>query len=336
MILGLKPRVLTWHVHGSYLYYLTHTDCIFYLPTKNDDSPGYGGKRGSFKWGANVVEVPVEEVKDLKTIDCVLFQSQENFLKDQYQILSEEQRSLPQIYLEHDPPRESPTETVHVTRGSEATVVQVTHFNKLMWDNGDSPVEVIEHGAPASGISYRGDKAKGIVIVNNLAARGRRLGGDIFERVRKTIPLDLIGMGSEKNGGLGEIDHNKLGEFISHYRFLFNPIRYTSLGLAVIEAMEVGLPVIGLATTEMSTAVINGVNGWVDTNVEILIDKMAQLLQSQKLAQKWSLGAKMIADRRFNIDRFIRDWEDLFVRLCRGIPLYPPKKEETRRWQKWQ
>ena len=159
-------------------------------------------------------------------------------------------------------------------------------------------------------------------------------GRDIFERVRKTNTVDLLVLGSKKRR-LGKLS-NKLGEFISHYRFLFNPIRYTSLGLAVIEAMEVGLPVIGLATTEMSTAVINGVNGWVDTNVEILIDKMAQLLQSQKLAQKWSLGAKMIADRRFNIDRFIRDWEDLFVRLCRGIPLYPPKKEETRRWQKWQ
>jgi len=40
-------------------------------------------------------------------------------------------------------------------------------------------------------------------------------------------------------------------------RFFFNPIRYTSLGLAVCEAMMVGMPIIGLATTEMATTVQN-------------------------------------------------------------------------------
>lgn len=42
--------------------------------------------------------------------------------------------------------------------------------------------------------------------------------------------------------------------FAARYRFLFNPIRYTSLGLAVIEAMMIGMPVVALGTTDMVSA----------------------------------------------------------------------------------
>lgn len=33
----MRPlRVLTWHIHGSYLYYLSQTPVEFYLPVKPD------------------------------------------------------------------------------------------------------------------------------------------------------------------------------------------------------------------------------------------------------------------------------------------------------------
>lgn len=44
---------------------------------------------------------------------------------------------------------------------------------------------------------------------------------------------------------------SRLAAFIKDYRFMFNPIRFTSLGPAVIEAMIVGLPIAALATTEI-------------------------------------------------------------------------------------
>ena len=50
------------------------------------------------------------------------------------------------------------------------------------------------------------------------------------------------------------------------YRFYFHPVRYTSLGLSLCEAMTVGLPVVGLATTELPTIIDHGVNGFVDTD----------------------------------------------------------------------
>src|SRR5438874_13682860 len=106
-------RVLTWHIHGSYLYYLTQAPCTFYLPCKNSDEEGYGGCKHGFPWGSNIINIAAEDVKNT-TFDCILFQSKKAYLEDQYELFSEEQRALPKIYLEHDPPREVPTDTKHI------------------------------------------------------------------------------------------------------------------------------------------------------------------------------------------------------------------------------
>jgi glycosyltransferase involved in cell wall biosynthesis len=215
--------------------------------------------------------------------------------------------------LEHDPPRENPTNTHHLVDDPNVLLVHVTHFNQLMWDSNRTPTCVIEHGVVVpEGIGYTGELEKGLVVVNGLRSRGRRLGTDIFAQVRQEIPLDLVGMGSEELDGLGDIPHYKLPAFASRYRFFFNPIRYTSLGLAVCEAMMIGLPIIGLATTEMVTVVENGVSGYVDTDIEKLILRMHSLLNDQAQAQKLSKGASETALKRFNIQRFINDWDKTF------------------------
>jgi glycosyltransferase involved in cell wall biosynthesis len=305
-------RILTWHIHGSYLYYLTQSHHEFYLPVKPGRPEGYGGRLSGFFWSDNVYDVPSDEVKNLD-FDCILFQSKRNYLEDQYEILSKSQQQLPRIYLEHDPPREHPTDTKHIVDDPNVLLVHVTHFNQLMWNNNRTPTRVIEHGVIVpEGIRYTGDLEMGLVVVNGLRSRGRRLGCDVFERVCKEIPLDLVGYGSEELGGLGEIPHHQLPAFASHYRFFFNPIRYTSLGLAVCEAMSVGLPIIGLATTEMVTVVENGVSGYISTNIEDLIFGMRQLLNNQTHAQKLSKGALEKAHKRFNIERFAYDWDKIF------------------------
>lgn len=310
----MRPlRILTWHIHGSYLYYLTQARHEFYLPIKLARPEGYGGRNDGFSWGENVHDVPAEEVKN-REFDCILFQSRKNYLEDQYEILSESQRQLPRIYLEHDPPQEHPTNTRHIVDDPDVLLVHVTSFNCLMWDNNRTPTKVIEHGVIVpDGVSYTGELERGLVIVNGLRSRGRRLGVDVFERVLSCVPLDLIGMGSEHLGGLGEVRHEQLPEFASRYRFFFNPIRYTSLGLAVCEAMTIGLPIIGLATTEMVTVVENGVSGYIDTDVEKLVEAMRGLLNDPAAARTLSEGARIKARSRFNIQRFTQDWNEAFA-----------------------
>ncbi len=306
-------RILTWHIHGSYLYYLVQSPHEFFVPYKDGRPDGYAGRTDSYAWPSNLHQVAADEVREMD-FDCILFQSRKNYLADQYEILSERQRALPRVYLEHDPPREHPTDTHHPVDDPDVLVVDVTPFNNLMWDHGRSPSRVIDHGVLVpENAAYTGEINRGLVVVNNLAKRGRRLGADIVERVRAEVPLDLVGINAEQLGGIPSLPHRELLELVGHYRFVFNPIRYTSLGLSICEAMMIGSPVVGLATTEMATAIQNGLSGYVDTDVSRLVDRMQGLLAEPHEARRLGQGAREYALRRFNIQRFVADWDQTFA-----------------------
>ena len=321
----MRPlRILTWHIHGSYLYYLTQCQHDFYLPVKPGHPEGYGGRLGNLHWAGNVHDVPAASVRE-QAFDCILFQSRQNYLHDQYEILSDDQRQLPRLYLEHDPPQEHPTNTRHPVDDPDVLLVHVTPFNVLMWDNGCTPTCVIEHGVTMPTVQYTGEIDRGLVVVNGLRSRGRRLGADIFEQVSQQVPLDLVGMGATGHNGLGEVPHGQLPAFQARYRFFFNPIRYTSLGLAVCEAMMLGMPIVGLATAEMATVIENGVSGYVDTDVDRLVETMQGLLVNPVEARRLGAGAQQYAQKRFNIQRFTRDWDAAFARVIdRGSQFYAP------------
>lgn len=310
-------RIFTWHIHGSYLYYLSQGNYTIYIPVNEIRNEGYYGRGKTFPFGSNVVEVPVDEVRNLE-FDCVLFQTNKNYLIDQYEILSARQRTLPKIYLEHDPPWEHPVNATHIVRGSyDVVLVHVTHFNRLMWNHHQElEVRVIEHGVKVPDIPFSGEINKGIVVINNLPTRGRLLGLDIFLKVREHIPIDLVGMGTGELG-LGEVLHPQLPEFISKYRFFFNPIRYTSLGLAICEAMMQGVPVVGLATTELSTVIDNERSGFIHTDPDYLIEKMKLLLADPQMATGIGRAGQEVARKRFSITRFVNDWEKLFEQVTR-------------------
>ncbi|MGV7242095.1 glycosyltransferase family 4 protein [Caballeronia sp. M23-90] len=305
-----RLRVLTWHVHGNYLYYLTQAHHDFHLVTKPGNPPGYAGAGGVLPWGANVHEVPAEQVAS-QEFDVILFQHKTQWDDDRVNLLSDAQRRLPRVYIEHDPPQENPFEQRHWVDDSNTLLVHVTHFNKLMWDCGATPTRVIEHGVIVpDGVRYTGEKERGIVVINHLRQRGRRLGNDVYADVIKHVPLDLVGMDAQSAGGLGEIGNLELAAFSAQYRFFFNPIRWTSLGLAIVEAMTIGMPIIGLATTELATVIRNGESGYIDTNVAALVDAMQRLIRDPKEARLLGDGARKVAIERFHIDRFAADWNE--------------------------
>ncbi len=317
-----RLNVLTWHTHGSYLYYLSHAPHDFHVLVKPGRPPGYGGRCGPFPFGPNVRDLPADQART-QTFDCILFQEDHHWERDQYELLTPAQRALPRIYLEHDPPSlppddiaadtrrpQWPTDVRHPVDDPAVLLVHVTPFNDLMWNSGRTPTRVIEHGvAVPDGVRWRGDVERGLVITNHLARRGRRMGADLFARLRTTLPLDLVGMGATDLGGLGEVDHPQLPAFAAAYRFLLSPVRYSSLSLSVIEAMMIGMPVVALATAEMATVIEHGVSGFAVTDTRQLAIAMRALLGDAGLARSLGEAAQVRARERFAIARFSADWD---------------------------
>ncbi|NGR07001.1 glycosyltransferase family 4 protein [bacterium SGD-2] len=309
-------RILTWHVHGNYLYSLTHLPHRFIVPVLPGNPPGYSALGPNIPWPDNVRMVPAKAVRD-EAIDCVIYQSRGVFEHDRHTLLSSAQQGLPCVYIEHNPPEPHPTDTRHVFRHDRGVLVHVTHYNALMWDAAGMPVRVIEHGVPeVPGVYYSGELPCGIVVVNNLASRGRRVGADVYDWFRTRLPLELIGMGSQAvAGGRGEVANLDVPARVARHRFFFSPIRYASLGLSLVEAMLAGVPVVGIAATELNQVIRNGVNGYVDTRREVLVEVGRTLLEDADLAHRWGGAARETARARFGIERFIADWNGLLSEL---------------------
>jgi glycosyltransferase involved in cell wall biosynthesis len=315
-----RLTILTWHVHGSYLAALGHTGHDIVVPVKPGRPARYGGRPADAPWPATIREVPAEAARDLD-VDLVLFQHPLNWTQDRDEALSVAQREGPRVYVEHDPPRVHPTDTVHPVDDPDVLIVQVTAFNALMWDTGPNRVRVVEHGvAVPADLAWTGDLERGLVVVNDLATRGRRLGADLVERARRSLPIDLAGLRSEALGGLGPIAHDELLRRQTAYRFVFHPARYTSFGMAVCEAMLLGQPVVALATTEMPTVIVDGVNGFAHTDPAVLEAAMRALLDDRALAARIGAAGRETARDRFSIERFARDWNRVFEEALDTAP----------------
>lgn len=302
-------RIFTWHTHGRYLQSLSNLPHDIFVPVSKDRNPPYVGRGNSYRLPRNVYEVPAQYVRDLD-LDCVIFQTRAQYEVDQHAILSDAQRELPRIYIEHDPPLQHPTDTRHVVRDPDVMLVHVTPFNELMWDSPGVRTMVVEHGVqvPAN-VRYTGELECGIAAVNNVATRGRRLGLDVLRAMQAAAPIQVVGMGSEQVGGSGEVAPLQLAEFESHYRFFFNPMRWTSLSMAVCEAMLIGMPILGLATTEMVTVIRPGVEGYVETSVERLAEHARRLIHEPEEAAELGRNARATALQRFTIPRFGEQWQ---------------------------
>ncbi|MGH2449199.1 MAG: glycosyltransferase [Chloroflexota bacterium] len=311
----MKPlKILIWHIHGSYLNTLGRIAQDWYLPTKPGKPEGYGGRGPTFDLPDQVHEVPAEAVRDLD-LDLVIYQTPRNLRDDRDEILSPAQKRLPRIYLEHNTPKPDAVRTVHPFQDPQGLLVHVTRFNRLMWDNGVTPNTMVDHSVAIDpGARYAGTLERGITVINGIQKRPRIAGLDIFERARRVVPLDIAGMETEELDGLGDIPYRLLHRSIAPYRFLFSPIRYTSLPLAVIEAMTMGMPVVALATSELPTVIENGRTGFVSCDVDELIEGMLMLLKDPAAARRMGERARECAMERFGLERFKQDWNAAFAR----------------------
>jgi hypothetical protein len=305
-------RVLIWHVHGSWTTAFVHGEHEYLVPVLPDRGPDGRGRAQTYTWPDTAVEVSPEEAAEAD-VDVVVLQRSEELdgLAELWLGGRRPGRDLPAIYVEHNSPQGRIAEMRHPAADRpELTVVHVTHFNRLFWDTGSTPTRVVEHGIVDPGHLYSGELERVAVVVNEARRRGRVTGTDLLPRLNGTIPLDVFGMDSEAIGGIGDVPHAQLHAEMARRRVYLHPIRWTSLGLSLLEAMHLGMPVVALATTEVPEAV-PAEAGVVSNDVDVLAAALRRLVHDPNEARERGRAAREAALRRYGLARFLADWDYL-------------------------
>lgn len=312
-------RILLWHVHGTWTTAFvqgSHEYLVPVLPGRPPDGRGRPSRPGTFDWPDTAIEVAPERLRDT-AIDVAIAQRPE----DLELIASWTGRvpgaDLPTVYLEHNAPPAGLAEPPHPAAGQPGlTAVHVTHFNDLFWDCGKLRTKVIEHGIPDPGYRYTGELPAAAAVVNEPVRRGRVTGTDLLCAARETLPVDLFGMGTEPLGG-ADLPHTELLAVLPRRRVYLHPVRWTSLGLSLIEAMHLGMPVAALATTEVPAAVPPG-TGVTSTDFGALTRACRDLIADPEAARRAGLAAREHALARYGLDRFLADWDRLLAEVAAG------------------
>ena len=305
-------RVFLWHVHGSWTTSLVQGSHDYLLPTLPGRGPDGRGRARTWDWPRSAVELAPAEAADSE-VDVVVLQRPEELLGLAERWLGGRRpgRDIPAVYVEHNAPQGRIAEMLHPTADRpELTLVHVTHFNALFWNAGRTPVRVIEHGVPDPGYRYTGEFARAAVAINEPVRRGRVTGTDLLERFRAAVPVDLFGMGVASLGGMEDPPQSQFHEELARRRVYLHPIRWTSLGLTLIEAMHLGMPIVAMSTTEVPEAVPSE-SGVVSNRMDVLIDALHRLLRDRVEARVMGKAAREAALARYGLKRFLSDWDQL-------------------------
>jgi hypothetical protein len=312
-------RILAWHVHGGWMDAFVRGDHDYVIPTEPAAMTGLCGS--GRPWPERAREVDPERVSE-EDIDLVVLQRPEEIALAERMLGRTLGRDVPALFVEHNTPKGAvPTSEHPLKDRTDIPVVHVTHFNRLMWDTGDAPTLVIEHGIADPGLRYTGERPHLAVVVNEPVRRWRVTGTDLLPRFAEATPVEAYGISTDllpaaldglPDGRLllgGNLKTDPLHAALAGCRVYVHPLRWTSLGLSLLEAMHLGMPVVVLATTEATRAVPPEA-GAISADVDDLVRAAQRLIDDPGEARARGLVAREAALGRYSLARFLAAWDD--------------------------
>ncbi|NAZ74494.1 glycosyltransferase [Kineococcus sp. T13] len=316
-------RILVWHVHGSWMTAFVQGTHTYLLPLVDDRGPDGRGRARTWDWPAGAVEVPVADLRE-EHFDVVVLQRPEEVELVERWTGRRPGRDVPALYVEHDAPRAGAADSRHhLADQREVPIVHVTQFNRTYWDCGSARALVVEHGVVDPGHNYTGSSGSVAAVVNEPVRRWRVAGTDLLLRLAEEVPLTLHGMGVQSlarrvegtaaGKGLSvleDLPQARLHQVLGTHRLYFHPYRWTSLGLSLIEAMMVGLPVLALPATAAPEAV-PAEAGVLSSDPEVLVATARRWIADPDEARERGLAARRHALAAFGVHRFLADFDEL-------------------------
>jgi hypothetical protein len=307
-------RILLWHVHGAWTTAFVHGGHDYVVPVLPGRGPDGVGIARTYAWPDGVRELAPDALRD-EPLDAVVLQRPHELELCEAWTGRRPGRDLPAIYVEHNAPQGRIAEMRHpMADRDDVLLVHVTHFNALFWDAGGTETRVIEHGIVDPGPRYTGELPRAGVVINEAGRRGRVTGTDLLARFAAAAPLDLFGIAAERSGApvtaVADLPQDAMHTELARRRAYLHPIRWTSLGLSLLEAMHLGMPVVALGTTEVHEAVPPAA-GIVSTKLDVLADGLRRLIADPAEASERGRAARAVALERHGLGRFLADWDDV-------------------------
>ncbi|MEU5938093.1 glycosyltransferase [Micromonospora sp. NPDC047548] len=314
-------NILVWHVHGSWTTSFVHGKHRYLVPVTPDRGPYGLGRARTYPWPDSAVEVTPQQLRR-EEVDVVLLQRPEELDLACDWLGRRVGRDVPAIYVEHNTPKGDVPNTRHpMADRDDLLLTHVTGFNELFWDNGATRTAVVEHGVVPPAVEWTGELDRLAVVINEPVRRWRVTGTDLLPRFAEIAPLDVFGM---KVAGLAEhlglpadrltshddVPQHRMHAELARRRAYLHLCRWTSLGLSLVEAMTMGMPVVALATTEAVEAVPPG-SGALSTRVDTLLEAARRFVAQPAEARRAGAEARTAARARYGLDRFLADWDRL-------------------------
>jgi glycosyltransferase involved in cell wall biosynthesis len=197
-------------------------------------------------------------------------------------------------------------------------------------------LEVIHHGIDPSLYDFSDEKDEYLTFLGRIAPlKGTHLAIEVSKRTG--LPLKIAGeiqpafrdywdtavrphVDGRQIEYVGEVDHRAKNALLSRSAALLFPIQWDEpFGLAMIEAMACGTPVLALGQGSVREIIRDGVTGRICNDVDALADA------ARKIGITPAACREAVEDR-FSLDRMGRDYERLYERLLGGPNTRPPDR----------
>lgn len=309
-----KYNILTFPTHERYQSNLGKLDHVFYLYQGKGIKP-WSSKYGKLPKNHILLDGSESQVKADIKFDIVLSQNKYG----QYQVAKQisEYLNIPLVSIEHTLPfiqwTDKHIKNMTSMRGDIDVFISEYSIEKWKFDKNDPKVRIVEHAIDTdlfhNSTNTHSDN-RVLTVANDYVNRDWCLNFSLYQKLTKNLPTNPVG--DTPGFSKPAISINDLVSKYQNASVFLNTSIISPIPMSLLEAMACGCPVVTSATCQIPTIVEDGINGFCSNDEQYLKDKLIWCLEHPIEAKEIGLKARETILDRFNIDKHLNNWNNIF------------------------
>lgn len=318
-LLNEKLNILTFPTHERYESFIARTGHNFYGWRRTNRSKAWNTKYAPLPKNYSILygeTLPID-----LDFDCVF-----TLAKHQYQEANRIASifHLPLICLEVFVPNKGTAKHIlqecrQFMRGDINVFINQYSRHVWGWDN-DPDAVVIDHGIDTEYFCPPADNDERIPhilsVVNDWANRDWSHGFSLWRYITKDLPVQPLG---DTPGLSTAVEIDALREAYQKARIYINTTLEIPVPTALLEAMSCGCAIVSTNTGGINEFIVHGENGLLSNDKDELRKHLQLLLNNPELASRLGRAARDTVLEKFNLDRFVLDWNKVFLEAANTV-----------------